>query len=242
VATAVDKPPGRWWLRMIVASAVLVALLLGAAFVAPAIPLHYCAWRYRRRCDRGQDLPRLAGELLRMRASRERVTRLLGPPGSEERRPDGRVALFYDVAGLFHDSLQGMNLVFDGGQLDAVEEVTGRDLITSAMSPFKTHSHRLRPPARALRPGGAPHVPATVTLDLSPPVKAEGDGDEAAGRRGRAANGCLQPEGPRKPGYRLITRIDELREDTIWVYPLKGLFKFRPHKPLDCDPNDEEKK
>lgn len=123
------KPPRRWWLGMLVASAALVAVLLGVVWLTPIVPLHYYAWRYRRRHNGGGDLPRLADRLLAMRASPERVTGLLGPSGREEKKPDGRLVLFYDVGGVFHDSLQGMYFVFDGDRLGEVKEVTGRDLL-----------------------------------------------------------------------------------------------------------------
>ncbi len=130
------QPARRWWLRMIVASAALVAVLLGVYFLTPVVPLHYYAWRYRRRHDGGWDLPGLAEKLLEMRASSAQVTGLLGPPVSERRRPDGKLVLFYDVRVVFHKGMHGMDLVFDEDRLVEVTRVIGPDLSPLMTPPF----------------------------------------------------------------------------------------------------------
>ncbi len=78
-----DKPPRRWWLRMIVASAALVAVLLGVVWVTPVVKLHYHAWQWRKHKD--MDQLKAAARILRDRkAHYETVKRILGPPDSSQ--------------------------------------------------------------------------------------------------------------------------------------------------------------
>ena len=71
--------PRRWWLRMLVASAALVAVLLGAVWVTPVARLHYHARQWRKHKDFNQL--KAAARILRdRRAHIETVKRLLGPP------------------------------------------------------------------------------------------------------------------------------------------------------------------
>ncbi len=76
--TQEPQKPRRWWLRMLVASAALVAVLLGVVYLTPIVRLHYHAWQYRK----GGDLVHLkaAARILRDRKAHiDTVRRLLGP-------------------------------------------------------------------------------------------------------------------------------------------------------------------
>ncbi len=133
-APEAQKPARRWWLRMIVASAALVAVLLGAVWLTPVVQLHYHAWRYRRGDNREENLPRLTNKLLEIKASPARVTRLLGPPLGEKRRPDGRLVLFYEASSIIKSrsgplsgSEMGRELVFRGGRLVEVRPISWYD-------------------------------------------------------------------------------------------------------------------
>jgi hypothetical protein len=64
---------------MLVASAALAGLLLGAYFLTPAAQLHYHAWRYRSGRDAdGTHLMRAARLLVKDRAHQGTVARILG--------------------------------------------------------------------------------------------------------------------------------------------------------------------
>jgi len=72
---------GRWWLRMLIASAALAALLLGAYFLTPAGMLHYHGWRHRTGRDkRAESLKFVADWAVARRLKRETVIGLLGKP------------------------------------------------------------------------------------------------------------------------------------------------------------------
>lgn len=74
----------RWWVKMSVASAVLVALAVALALMAPSMALHWHAWRYRtRRDETGDSLKHVVDWAVRCKASRGRVVAILGPPTND---------------------------------------------------------------------------------------------------------------------------------------------------------------
>lgn len=81
-------PGGRyWWLKGLVGSAALVAVLLGAFFLAPVVQLRYHAWRYRTERDHdGSSLKWVAEYAVRRRMERTAIEQLLGKDGGD--RPD----------------------------------------------------------------------------------------------------------------------------------------------------------
>jgi len=114
---------------MIVASAALVAVLLGAVWVTPVVKLHYHAWQYRRDIFKTEGTGRhlkKAAELLRTRrASPEAARRLLGAPGREERARDGALSLHYCRLHRPLSVRRGepyVKLVFRDGVLTSVED------------------------------------------------------------------------------------------------------------------------
>jgi len=80
--TVESRSPRRWWLRMLVASGALVALLAGFYFLTPVVMLHYYARRWRANSGRkGEDWESLEQAALlacRLGTGRERVRELLG--------------------------------------------------------------------------------------------------------------------------------------------------------------------
>lgn len=95
-----EKPPKledrRWWLKMLVASAALAALLLGLCFGAPLAQVHYHAWKYRSgRDDWDGSFERVAHWAISRRMTRDQVVRLLGPPNGSE---DGLLLYFNPAA------------------------------------------------------------------------------------------------------------------------------------------------
>ncbi len=106
-STPQPKPARRWWLRMLVASAALVAVLLGAVWLTPVAKLHYHAWEFRKHL-RAEDFNATVKVLRKRGASPEVVGRLLGKPRASDHMPDEAVIWLYDywvvgVAG--HDLL-----------------------------------------------------------------------------------------------------------------------------------------
>jgi hypothetical protein len=85
---------------MLVASAALAALLLGAYFLTPVMRLHYHAWRYRSGRDpTGTHLEGAVKHLVNLKAGEDVVRRFLGEPSA--RFPvDAKelVALHYHLA------------------------------------------------------------------------------------------------------------------------------------------------
>ena len=77
--TSPPVPDRYWWVKMLVASAALAALLLGFAFLFPVARLHYHAWQYRKNGN-GQSLEIVARWLADKHADRATITRLLGSP------------------------------------------------------------------------------------------------------------------------------------------------------------------
>jgi len=70
-----------WWVKMLVTSAALVALLLGAYLLTPVAQLHYHAWRYRTGKDvDGKHLCWVVwSTCMKRKASEQEIIQLLGP-------------------------------------------------------------------------------------------------------------------------------------------------------------------
>ena len=68
-----------WWVKMLLASAALAALLFGAYFLTPGLLLHYHAWQFKSGRDRhGEHLKTTAATLIARHATEGEVVRLLG--------------------------------------------------------------------------------------------------------------------------------------------------------------------
>ncbi len=97
------KPRRRWWLRMIVASAALVAVLLGVVWLVPAARLGYYAWQYRRHYYT-RHLETASAMLVERQASRQTVEAVLGEAGDSCQLSDGTIVWLY---GASDDRLMG---------------------------------------------------------------------------------------------------------------------------------------
>jgi hypothetical protein len=94
-APPADRHDRHWLAKMLVASAVLAAALLGAAFLTPALRLHYHAWMFRSGRDTdGKHLGYVAESLARRKAAVSGIAELLASPNSKFRRPD-ETEIFY---------------------------------------------------------------------------------------------------------------------------------------------------
>lgn len=75
-----QAPAGRrWWLKMLLWSAALAAVLLGLVLIAPIIRLHYYAWHFRKHQDR-KSFNVVAKWAAERRASTGQTIRLMGEP------------------------------------------------------------------------------------------------------------------------------------------------------------------
>ncbi len=120
-----DPRPGRWLPRMLVSSAVLVALALGAVLAAPPAVLHWHAWRYRaQRDDSGKSLKYVVDWAVSHRAARREVVKLLGPADTDYlpgvANPD--VAEYY-VDGTGPSPAGGYSLHFTAGRADSASPI-----------------------------------------------------------------------------------------------------------------------
>ena len=113
----------RWWLKMLAASAGLVAVLAGAYFLAPTAQLHYHAWRFRAGKDpEGEHLWRAAWTLAEKRADRETIRRILGEPDSfaRPRSADSMVYLWFREVTKTTSSEAGCEIVMESGRATEV--------------------------------------------------------------------------------------------------------------------------
>ena len=79
-APPADRRDRHWLIKMLVASAVLVTLLLGLWFVGPVARVHYHGWSYRSGRGREASLTVIADWAVRRSLSEAAVCRLLGGP------------------------------------------------------------------------------------------------------------------------------------------------------------------
>ncbi len=118
----------RWWLRMLVASAALVAVLLGAYFLTPVARLHYYAWKYRTGRDAADSLKTVAEVLVQRKVSPEMVEKLLGRPRETEDYWDGSSVWSYSCQPLDVVPVSASyDLTFKDGRLVSMKAVSRQE-------------------------------------------------------------------------------------------------------------------
>jgi hypothetical protein len=107
-----------WWIKMLVASAALATVLLGAYFLTPVAQLHYHAWRFRSGRDPwGDHLRQVVSVMVRRKECEPVVVRLLGAPSQKKVG-----AIVYRTFGEIPDDVMDWTLTIRDGRVVAFDE------------------------------------------------------------------------------------------------------------------------